>query len=138
MQIGISKQLDDYMDRIVKNCGNMYINGFQVWVLGSAKDKPAGDEIATLAGEGTFDHELAPVRTRVAKLSYNVDRFAKADRIQSATASQVRGRVALANKLLDDAAAADKAGDAARARDQLKWAKAAVEDGEAKLSGASR
>ena len=33
MQIGISKQLDDYMDRISKNCGNMYINGFQVWVL---------------------------------------------------------------------------------------------------------
>lgn len=33
MQIGISQQLDDYMDRIVKNCGNMYINGFQVWVL---------------------------------------------------------------------------------------------------------
>ena len=33
MQVGISKQLDDYMDRISKNCGNMYINGFQVWVL---------------------------------------------------------------------------------------------------------
>ena len=33
MQVGISKQLDDYMDRIAKNCGNMYINGFQVWVL---------------------------------------------------------------------------------------------------------
>ncbi len=33
MQIGISKQLDDYMNRISKNCGNMYINGFQVWVL---------------------------------------------------------------------------------------------------------
>ena len=29
--------------------------GFQVWVLGSAKDKPAGDEIATLAGEGAFN-----------------------------------------------------------------------------------
>ena len=33
MQVGISKQLDDYMDRVSNNCGNMYINGFQVWVL---------------------------------------------------------------------------------------------------------
>lgn len=112
--------------------------GCQIAGSPQAEHKRSMTGFATLAGEGTFDHELAPVRTRVAKLSYNVDRFAKADRIQSATASQVRGRVALANKLLDDAAAADKAGDAARARDQLKWAKAAVEDGEAKLSGASR
>ncbi len=41
MQIGISKQLDDYMDRIVKNCGNMYINGFQVWVLAQGESADA-------------------------------------------------------------------------------------------------
>lgn len=41
MQIGISKQLDDYMDRISKNCGNMYINGFQVWVLAQGESADA-------------------------------------------------------------------------------------------------
>ena len=32
-QLGKSKQLDAYLDRISKNCGAMYINEFQVWVL---------------------------------------------------------------------------------------------------------
>ena len=41
MQIGISKQLDDYMDRISKNCGNMYINGFQVWVMAQGESADA-------------------------------------------------------------------------------------------------
>ena len=29
------------MDRIVKNCGNMYINGFQVWVLAQGESADA-------------------------------------------------------------------------------------------------
>ena len=41
MQVGISKQLDDYMDRISKNCGNMYINGFQVWVMAQGESADA-------------------------------------------------------------------------------------------------
>jgi hypothetical protein len=41
MQIGISKQLDDYMDRVSKNCGNMYINGFQVWVMAQGESADA-------------------------------------------------------------------------------------------------
>jgi len=41
MQIGISKQLDDYMDRVSKNCGNRYINGFQVWVLAQGESADA-------------------------------------------------------------------------------------------------
>ena len=41
MQVGISKQLDDYMDRIAKNCGNMYINGFQVWVMAQGESADA-------------------------------------------------------------------------------------------------
>ncbi len=41
MQIGISKQLDDYMDRVSNNCGNMYINGFQVWVLAQGESADA-------------------------------------------------------------------------------------------------
>jgi hypothetical protein len=32
-QLGKSKQLDTYLDKIAKNCGAMYINQFQVWVL---------------------------------------------------------------------------------------------------------
>lgn len=32
-QLGESTQLDNYMDRIAKNCGSMYINEYQVWVL---------------------------------------------------------------------------------------------------------
>ena len=39
MQVGISRDLDSYMDRVAKNCGNMYINQFQVWVL--AQDESA-------------------------------------------------------------------------------------------------
>ena len=39
MQGRISKDLDSYMDRVAKNCGNMYINQFQVWVL--AQDESA-------------------------------------------------------------------------------------------------
>ena len=41
MQMGISKQLDDYMDRVSKNCGNMYINGFQVWVMAQGESADA-------------------------------------------------------------------------------------------------
>ena len=32
-QLGKSKQLDAYLDRISQNCGAMFINSFQVWVL---------------------------------------------------------------------------------------------------------
>ena len=32
-QLGRSKHLDDYLDRIAKNCGQMYINQYQVWLL---------------------------------------------------------------------------------------------------------
>ena len=41
MQVGISRNLDSYMDRIVKNCGNMYINGFQVWPLAQGESADA-------------------------------------------------------------------------------------------------
>ena len=41
MQVGISTQLDDYMDRVAKNCGNMYINGFQVWVMAQGESADA-------------------------------------------------------------------------------------------------
>lgn len=41
MQVGISRNLDAYMDRIVKNCGNMYINGFQVWPLAQGESADA-------------------------------------------------------------------------------------------------
>ena len=41
MQVGISKSLDDYMDRVVKNCGSMYINDFQVWVLAQGESSQA-------------------------------------------------------------------------------------------------
>ena len=41
MQVGISRNLDDYMDRISKNCGNMYINGFQVWVMAQGESADA-------------------------------------------------------------------------------------------------
>ncbi|WVH09055.1 MAG: hypothetical protein EoVTN8_376 [Fluviibacter phosphoraccumulans EoVTN8] len=41
MQVGISTQLDNYMDRISKNCGNMYINGFQVWVIAQGESADA-------------------------------------------------------------------------------------------------
>ena len=41
MQVGISTQLDNYMDRISKNCGNMYINGFQVWVMAQGESADA-------------------------------------------------------------------------------------------------
>lgn len=44
MQIGISKHLDDYMDRIAKNCGNMYINGFQVWVMAQGESADASNQ----------------------------------------------------------------------------------------------
>ena len=41
MQVGISRDLDSYMDRVSKNCGNMYINGFQVWVLAQGESADA-------------------------------------------------------------------------------------------------
>lgn len=39
-QLGRSTQLDNYMDRVAKNCGAMYFNEFQVWVFaqGEAAD----------------------------------------------------------------------------------------------------
>ena len=42
MQVGISNQLDDYMDRIAKNCGSMYINEAQVWVIAQGEGSEAG------------------------------------------------------------------------------------------------
>ena len=42
MQVGISNQLDDYMDRITKNCGSMYINEAQVWVIAQGEGSEAG------------------------------------------------------------------------------------------------
>ena len=41
MQVGISRDLDSYMDRVSKNCGNMYINGFQVWVMAQGESADA-------------------------------------------------------------------------------------------------
>ena len=41
MQVGISRNLDDYMDRITKNCGSMFINQFQVWVIAQGESADA-------------------------------------------------------------------------------------------------
>ena len=43
-QLGVSSQLDNYMDRIVKNCGAMYINDFQVWVLAQGESAAASQQ----------------------------------------------------------------------------------------------
>ena len=40
-QLGVSTQLDDYLQKIVKNCGQNYINGIQVWQL-AQDDQQAG------------------------------------------------------------------------------------------------
>ena len=41
-QLGKSKQLDAYLDRISQNCGAMFINSFQVWVLALGESADAG------------------------------------------------------------------------------------------------
>ena len=41
-QLGKSKQLDAYLNRISQNCGAMYINEFQVWVLALGESADAG------------------------------------------------------------------------------------------------
>ncbi len=43
-QLGKSKHLDDYLDRIAKNCGSQYINGIEVWQLADDDGSLAGDE----------------------------------------------------------------------------------------------
>ena len=43
-QLGRSTQLDNYMDRVVKNCGSMYINDFQVWVLAQGESADPGQQ----------------------------------------------------------------------------------------------
>ena len=43
-QLGVSSQLDNYMDRVVKNCGSMYINDFQVWVLAQGESAAASQQ----------------------------------------------------------------------------------------------
>ena len=36
------KYLNDYLDRITKNCGSMYINEYQVWVMSDGEDSLEG------------------------------------------------------------------------------------------------
>ena len=45
MQLGRSKDLDAYLDKIVKNCGSMYINDVQVWQFADdTQEVSAGDD----------------------------------------------------------------------------------------------
>ncbi len=43
-QLGRSTELDDYLNRISKNCGKEYINGVEVWQLADDDASLAGDE----------------------------------------------------------------------------------------------
>lgn len=89
---------------------------------------------ATLASSGTFEEAAAPLKTRAAKLAYNVDRLAASKRLPAGVADQVRARLSLAATLIEDAHAADRAGNDARKKDKLRWASAAIEDGEVTLA----
>ena len=43
-QLGRSTELDHYLNRIVKNCGNQYIHGIEVWQLADDDGSLAGQE----------------------------------------------------------------------------------------------
>lgn len=90
---------------------------------------------ATLASSGTFEFTAAPTWTRLAALRHNAAKALRAQAITVKAAQHIQARADLARTLLDDAMAADKAGDAARARDKLRWAAAAIEDAEITLKG---
>lgn len=46
-QLGRSTQLDNFLSKVASNCGSMYINQYQVWLL-------ANDENDTSAGQEDF------------------------------------------------------------------------------------
>lgn len=89
---------------------------------------------ATLASSGTFEEATAPVKTRAAKLAHNVNRLAAAKRIDADVADKARARASLAQVLILEAEQADRDGNAGKAADKLRWAKAAIEDGELALA----
>ena len=43
-QLGRSTELDNFLSRVAKNCGNQYINGIEVWQLADDDGSLAGDE----------------------------------------------------------------------------------------------
>ena len=45
-QVGRSTQLDHFLSRVVKNCGRMYINEYEVWQLADADETGLGGQEA--------------------------------------------------------------------------------------------
>lgn len=90
---------------------------------------------ATLTSVGTFEWTAAPTWTRLAQLRHNAARALGKKEISVDAAKHIQKRADTVRSLLDDATAAAKRGDAAKAADLLSWAIAGLEDAEITLKG---